>query len=297
VGIPESSGKLGNAATGEDVGVWHGVCNPLALDPPRKGDSPMADPTRNEGVLDDAAKLAAAARDRGIEQLEGAKGQLAEGAERMAAAVERTADELEGDGDDAISGYGHSLASLMRQLAGGLRERDIAQFANELGSLARRNPGAFLAGSVALGFGVARFFKARTAQPGLGYDNASEDRSYDRRQRNGGTLADREEFDADESLDLSGNPDGVERREDNTEGPRWTTGSDASAGSTTGAEQQSASGAELQSATGADPQSQVSRGDERGQSKSRAAKSKAKQQRSTTDAAAKESTDAGGKES
>src|SRR5688500_4080222 len=123
----------------------------------------MAETTPNEGA-EVGADLVAAARDRGVEQLEGAKGQLAEGAERVAAAVDRTADALEGDGDKAISGFGHSVASLMRQLAGGLRERDVDDFARELADLARRNPGVFLAGSVALGFGIARFFKARVPQ-------------------------------------------------------------------------------------------------------------------------------------
>jgi hypothetical protein len=121
----------------------------------------MAQTTRNEPGRE-RSDLAAAAMDRGREQLENAKGQLAEGAERVAAAVERTAEELEGDGEGAISGFGRSVASLTRQLAGGLRERDIEVFARELATLARRNPGVFLAGSVALGFGIARFFKAHT---------------------------------------------------------------------------------------------------------------------------------------
>ena len=123
----------------------------------------MAETTR-EDKAQAGADIAAAVRDRGLEKMEGAKGQLAEGAERVAAAVERTADELEGDGDNAISGFGRSVASVMRQLAGGLRERDIEEFARELAALARRNPGVFLAGSVALGFGIARFFKAGTSQ-------------------------------------------------------------------------------------------------------------------------------------
>ena len=93
-------------------------------------------------------------------QLEGAKSQVADGAERIADAVERTADELDGDGDGRGLGYGRSLASMMRQLAGGMRERDIDEFATELSSFARQHPGAFLAGSVALGFGISRFMKA-----------------------------------------------------------------------------------------------------------------------------------------
>jgi hypothetical protein len=147
-----------------------------------------------------AGDVAAALRDRGMEQIQGAKGQLAEGAERVADAVERTADNLEGDGDNAISGFGRSVASLMRQLAGGLREADVAEFADELAQLARRNPGVFLAGSVALGFGIARVFKAhappqsarRTEGMSAGGWQSSRDWSGSQRA-----------FDDEERLDLS----------------------------------------------------------------------------------------------
>ena len=156
----------------------------------------MAETTGNDD-------LAAAVRDRGMEQLEGAKGQLAKGAERVAAAVDRTAEQLEGDGDNAISGFGHSVASLMRQLAGGLRERDVEDFARELAALARRNPGVFLAGSVAVGFGIARFFKARTPQ-------SSQLRGDDGWESTGGwgtreSTRPEREYDAEERLDLSAN--------------------------------------------------------------------------------------------
>ena len=155
----------------------------------------MAETTGNDD-------LASAVRDRGMEQIEGAKGQLAEGAERVAAAVDRTAEQLEGDGDNAISGFGHSVAGLMRQLAGGLRERDVEDFARELAALARRNPGVFLAGSVALGFGSARFFKARTPQ-------SSQVRGDEGWQSTSGGMRESTRFerehDAEERLDLSGN--------------------------------------------------------------------------------------------
>lgn len=191
----------------------------------------MAETTPNEG-----AELVAAARDRGMEQLEGAKGQLAEGAERVASAVDRTADALEEDGDNAISGFGHSVASLMRQLAGGLRERDIDDFARELADLARRNPGVFLAGSVALGFGIARFFKARVPQS----SSMNRDES---RQSTGGwqdsqaSGRDRPAYDAEEDLDLSASA--TQRRDtqgdrDSQRGSGWQ---DGSSGSQTGSSQ------------------------------------------------------------
>ena len=137
--------------------------------------------------------------------------------------TERTADELGGDEDNAISGFGHSVASLMRQLAGGLRERDVDEFARELAALARRNPGVFLAGSVALGFGIARFFKARAPQsPEMRGDWLSDDSST--RQSTRGERR----FDDEESLDLSANS--LERREA-SQAPAAQRGSSQGAGS------------------------------------------------------------------
>lgn len=162
----------------------------------------MAGNTRNERGQE-RDDLAAAALDRGKEQLESAKDRWAEGAERVAAAVDRTADELASDGDGGtISGFGHSVANLMRQLSGGLRERDVDEFARELGMLARRNPGMFLAGSVALGFGVARFFKART--PSMAYESDERTRPNNAWQEaSGAASSTRADFDGEENLDLS----------------------------------------------------------------------------------------------
>jgi hypothetical protein len=154
----------------------------------------VTNPTQDER-MQRAEDLAAAARDSGMEKLEGVKGRLAEGVERVAAAVDRTADNVEADGDDTVSGYGRSLSGLMRQLAGGLRERDIEQFARELGTMAQRNPGVFLASSVAVGFGVARFFKARPRA-----QNAYAATSW---QNDDAIPEDPLNDDAEESLDLS----------------------------------------------------------------------------------------------
>ena len=212
----------------------------------------MAEPTGNERGR--AGDIAAAARDRGMEQLETAKAQLAEGAERVAAAVERTADELDGGGEDGMSGFGHSAATLMRQLAGGLRERDVEEFARELGALARRNPGVFLAGSVALGFGIARFFKARSpgsqqngarregddwrgtedwrggddwrgGENGRGTGESREAEGWAGGSRS--SPSGREDFDPDESLDLSAGS--LDRRDtgDDAQAVAASTGTDS----------------------------------------------------------------------
>jgi hypothetical protein len=230
----------------------------------------MAEPTNSEREV--AAELAAQARERGREQLEGAKGEFADRTDRVAEAVERTADELESDGDSSISGVGRSLASVMRQLSGGLRERDIDDFARELGDVARRNPGLFLAGSVALGFGVARFFKARPGQSARGAGS----------WRTGGMRTDvdeRYDFDSDESLDLSANTRdaalhgegeaGLDSRARTAGGATATSSSDTSSRNEPKTPS-SVSGSETRAS------------DERNQSKSRSGgKAKAKPQRSS----------------
>jgi hypothetical protein len=94
----------------------------------------------------------------------------------------------------------------MRQLAGGLRERDVEEFARELGALARRNPGVFLAGSVAVGFGIARFFKARApAQHGGDHwqDGVGGWQEFGEAELERADFDARTDFDADETLDLS----------------------------------------------------------------------------------------------
>lgn len=112
-------------------------------------------------VGQEASEMARAAREEGRRALDDAKRRAANRADEMARATDAAADELDRSGDESISGYGHSLASMMRQFAGGLRERDIDDFAAELARFARRHPAAFLAGSVAVGFGLARVLKAQ----------------------------------------------------------------------------------------------------------------------------------------
>jgi hypothetical protein len=94
----------------------------------------------------------------------------------LADAIDSTADDLESDGDSStVSNYGHSMADMMRRFAGGLREHEIEEFASQLAVFARRSPATFLAGSVALGFGVSRFLKATSQRPADEYRHSADD--------------------------------------------------------------------------------------------------------------------------
>lgn len=128
-----------------------------------------------------ASEAAETAREVGKEKLHQAKDAAAARAEEMATALDEAADDLErGDGAGTmVSGYGHSMAGLMRRLAGGLRDHEIEDFVTELSGFARRSPGAFLAGSVALGFGVSRLLKATSDRREEWEDDEDYDVGYD----------------------------------------------------------------------------------------------------------------------
>jgi hypothetical protein len=137
---------------------------------------PPGGDSQREHVKSAAAELSHAAQQRAREALDEAKRQAAGRADEIAAAVDAATDEMESaDGGDTVEGYSRSFASLMRQLAGGLRERDVDAFASELAGFARRNPGTFLAGSVALGFGLSRFLKASAERPAQDEHEETED--------------------------------------------------------------------------------------------------------------------------
>lgn len=98
------------------------------------------------------------ARQRGKEQLEAGKSSAADRVQQLAGAVERAAGELQQD--NSLARYAADLAGGMGRFAEGLRSRSIDELAGEVQSLARRNPMAFLLGSVALGIALSRFLKA-----------------------------------------------------------------------------------------------------------------------------------------
>lgn len=144
------------------------------------------------------SEAAGTVRERGHESLEQAKERTADQADELASALDATADDLESDGgNEALSGYGHSMAAMVRRFAGGLRENEIEEFAGEIAGYARRNPASFLAGSVALGFGLSRIVKSSSSrgdEESFGAEDfgLDEDESYD--------LEARQEEDYDETM-------------------------------------------------------------------------------------------------
>lgn len=80
--------------------------------------------------------------------------------ESLAHAARVAADDLRNSQHDALSQYVGSVASSVGQLADSLRHKSVDELIRDVEGIARRNPGLFIAGSVAIGLGIARFAKA-----------------------------------------------------------------------------------------------------------------------------------------
>jgi len=91
-------------------------------------------------------------RDTAADQMEA----LAQGAKSFVA-------ELQDKDTLGMSDYLVDMAESMSGLAGNLRGKSAEQLLHDGADLARNNPALFIAGSIALGFGLSRFLKAGAA--------------------------------------------------------------------------------------------------------------------------------------
>lgn len=96
----------------------------------------------------------------GKERIEAHKQAAAEQASKLAGVVEHATQELDRGDFSFIAGYANRLAQRMRSFANKLRDRRIEELVDDVRGAARRNPEFFFLGSIAVGVGLARFFKA-----------------------------------------------------------------------------------------------------------------------------------------
>lgn len=97
---------------------------------------------------------------QGKSQLDGYRETAADEIEKVAHSAEAAARELEGQDTLGLSGYVSDMAQGMVRFADNLRGKSVDELFQDVNRLARDNPALFIAGSVALGFGLTRFAKA-----------------------------------------------------------------------------------------------------------------------------------------
>lgn len=133
-----------------------------------------------EHVAEDAKAKAKQAADQvkteGKTQLEGYRETAADEIEKVAQSAKAAAKELEGEDRLGLSGYVSDMAQNMVKLSDDLRGKSVDELFQDVNRIARNNPALFIAGSVALGFGLTRFARAsgkRAAQGDYGHEEGS----------------------------------------------------------------------------------------------------------------------------
>ncbi|MDQ3206001.1 MAG: hypothetical protein M3Q40_05765 [Pseudomonadota bacterium] len=116
------------------------------------------------------------ARTEGKAKVEEYRSVAASKVDRLADSVKAAASELEGDEDiGQLSRYISDAAEKIHRFSEGLRTRNGDDIMRDAARMARENPALFIGGSIAIGFGLARF--ARAAQPPhhqLSHDESSQ---------------------------------------------------------------------------------------------------------------------------
>ncbi|WP_217476718.1 hypothetical protein [Stutzerimonas stutzeri] len=157
-------------------------------------------PTSGQIAEDAKAKARQAAdevKTRGKSQLEGYRETAADELEKVAQSAKAAAHELEEQDRLGLSNYVSTMAQSMVRLSDDLRGKSVDELFQDVNRLARNNPGLFIAGSVALGFGLTRFARAsgkRASQGDYGYSESSsvrDDSSFDAQGSEQSALNDR----------------------------------------------------------------------------------------------------------
>lgn len=108
----------------------------------------------------DVQQLGTSAGDRIHTELDARKGGVADQAKSLSSAITRTADGLDEGAPPWLKSAFQQGAQQVQRLADTLEQKDSRAILSDIQSIARNNPGTFLAGCAALGFVAARIFKA-----------------------------------------------------------------------------------------------------------------------------------------
>ncbi len=141
-----SSGQSSSSSSGNGVAPMSG--------------SGVSQGATSEDIKAKAAEAGEQLKNQGKAQLDSYRGTAADELEKVAQSAKAAAAELENQDSTGLSHYVSDIAQSMVDLADNLRGKSVDELVGEVNRLARNNPGLFIAGSVALGFGLTRFARA-----------------------------------------------------------------------------------------------------------------------------------------
>ena len=136
-----------------------------------------------ERVKADASEVVDKAKSIGREQLEAGKRTAANQAEKVANVIEQAASQLKKNNLRSLADYTSEIGATIKNFSDGLQNRTVDDLVTDIRDMARRNPTAFILGSVVIGIGISRFFKASGERQQQSYkDNHSKNRTSETEQ-------------------------------------------------------------------------------------------------------------------
>lgn len=130
--------------------------------------SSSADQSGAQHLKDDASSLVDNAKSEAQDKVEDLRATAADKVDTLAEGIQAAASKLEGDDIGHMSEYVTELAESLGRLSSSMRDKSGDELLKEVTRLARDNPALFVTGSIAVGFGLARFAKASTSHSGGG---------------------------------------------------------------------------------------------------------------------------------
>ena len=113
-----------------------------------------------EKVKADAIEVIDKAKSIGREQLESGKDTASGQAEKVANVIQQAASQLQENNLRSLADYTSEIGTTIKSFSDGLQNRSVDDLVTDIRDMARRNPTAFVLGSVVIGIGISRFFKA-----------------------------------------------------------------------------------------------------------------------------------------
>jgi hypothetical protein len=139
-----------------------------------ESDARQAGEAAKQTIRQGAEQASDAAKNRA----ESMKDEATRQAHRTASALDSAADELAAEDQESLAAAVSGMARRLDQLAGQFEGKSIDELLRDAGRMAQRNPMLFLAGSIAVGVFLSRFFKAEPRQGGYGYDSSLRGYGY-----------------------------------------------------------------------------------------------------------------------
>lgn len=106
----------------------------------------------------------------------------AEEANTLSEAIDAAAANLDDNDRHGLASYAREMSGLLTKAASQIEDRSIEELAHDAKRLARNNPSMFMLGSVAVGFGLSRFFKASAEHQH--HDDSDASHRYETQQNN-----------------------------------------------------------------------------------------------------------------